>query len=127
MMISAEIKPVEATHSCPLGYTCHGENFQNIGTFESGDSSNDARGNNSVVFGFDNIAKGGSSAAFGAHTIASGYRSAAFGVSTIAAGENSVAFGYTTTAQPRASFVIGQYNEISGDKDNWIVKYMNRK
>jgi len=67
-----------------------------------------------------NTASGVNSAAFGTDTTSSNNDSVSFGYGTTASGFGSAAFGYQTTAQPLESFVIGRYNEISGDSNNWI-------
>ena len=96
-------------------------------TTASGDNSaafgyyNTASGHESAAFGVNNTASGRESVVFGHSNIANGAQSAAFGGFTNTIGTNVAAFGHHTTAQSYASFVIGQYNEISGTTDSWVA------
>lgn len=107
--------------------------FPGSNTF--GWSGNTATGTDSATFGFNSVASGissfvmGSSGtasgdysiAFNSETQATGSRSAAFNTGTIASGYSSAAFGESTTAQSWDSFVVGRWNEVSGDSNNWIA------
>ncbi len=75
----------------------------------------------STAFGTQTTASGSVSTAFGQLTTASGGYSTAFGNSTIASGNTATTFGIATTAQPYCSFVIGQYNLISGTTSSWVA------
>jgi len=85
-----------------------------------GEYANDANGLNSAAFGIHSTAHGSSSTAFGADTTANGDRSVAFGIGSIANGDNSAAFGDHATAEPQSSFVIGKYNIITGNENEWV-------
>lgn len=50
-----------------------------------------------------------------------GAASAAFGYNTQANGDYSSAFGYGSIAQSYNSFVIGQYNVVSGTPGSWVA------
>ncbi|MCE9537987.1 MAG: hypothetical protein K8R85_02055 [Bacteroidetes bacterium] len=82
---------------------------------------NDANiGYYSAAFGINTKASGWFSTAFGGGTIASGTGSTAFGYNNTASGHYSSTFGFGSTANAYGSFVIGQYNAISGNPGTWF-------
>ncbi|MDR4504175.1 MAG: hypothetical protein MRK01_05180 [Candidatus Scalindua sp.] len=82
--------------------------------------STTAIGSFSTAMGSSATASGWASTAIGRWATASGSRSTAIGSATTASGKYSTAMGVKTTAQSSTSFVIGQYNVISGDSSDWV-------
>ncbi len=80
-----------------------------------------AYGAYSTAFGGGTTATGNTSMAAGAYTNATGATSFAEGLYSTASGDYSTAFGTYTTAQPYGSFVVGQYNVISGTTSSWVA------
>ncbi|NBC03452.1 MAG: hypothetical protein GVY20_07070 [Bacteroidetes bacterium] len=92
----------------------------NIGDYSVGLGGNtEASGNFSVAMG-NGDATANYSVAMGNNSTASGKYSTAMGFATDATGETSTSFGRNTVAQAEGSFVIGKYNTIAGDTDDWI-------
>jgi hypothetical protein len=79
-----------------------------------------AGGPYSSAFGAATTATGASSTAFGINSIASGNEAFAAGAAVSASGDNSAAFGYLTNSQAYGSFVIGEYNVVSGTPTSWV-------
>lgn len=79
-----------------------------------------AEGVNSLAQGCGR-ASGYISLAFGNWTHAVGAYSFAHGSATQALGRNSFAIGESTIAQSLDQVVIGQYNAVSGDSNNWVL------
>ncbi len=66
------------------------------------------------------IASGNGSMALGPRATASGLGSLAFGVLTEATGNFATVLGANTEAQSYQSLVLGQYNVVAGDQEQWV-------
>lgn len=108
------IASAEAATALGVGAEANGEASTAMGIFTK------ANGDFSTAMGNGADADGEGSTAMGTSTTASGNFSTAMGNNTEASGLFTTASGLNSTAQAYASFVIGRYNEISGNQLAWV-------
>jgi hypothetical protein len=83
-------------------------------------TQNIASGDMSMALGFGNKSNASSSMAIGIANTSNGYRSIAMGYNSVTEADYSLACGFKVQSQALGSFVIGRWNETTGDPNNWV-------